>query len=541
MLSTSPIITYKRVTLFFPLGSSLYRTYATDSKSSIKVVRGPLWEKWPAQLWKADHGSGGIRLAISPLGSFFASSGTSGTIKIWDIASGMVRGAFPGPECDSRAERAQPLIFSADGKTLFSCTSDLKMMVWDVENGNLKAAAPTGHTANVGCLVISPQGDTIATGAADGSVRLWGCEQNCDRGTALKADAGEVVTIAFTPDGLTVICGYKNGTIRRWGVINGHLIGEPISKGNWYSVLLVHLSQDGEIVAVTAGPHTGDIRVWNIRTPQQLDQCQSMLGHRDGITSVSYSPDDQTVVSSSMDRSIRLWDARTGLPKREPFWEPDRRIDAAAFTTDGKMIISASSTAICAWDIGATESEQELTDAHSKDRAVDSIAFTVDGRFSASRASDGSIIVWAMEEGSVVWKAQSAPGYIKLSFSEDGRVLRESRGGDWKDVIREWDVSEVVDVTGTDLRYPNENSEEFVFFVEKMKIGEDGWIRRGEKQSPWLWLPEGYGRKVACYLCNRRLVVREASVPILDLAVLGDEADITPGYIPLPDFHCIIA
>ena len=68
----------------------------------------------------------------------------------------------------------------------------------------------------------------------------------------------------------------------------------------------------------------------------------TLIGHRDGVTCVAFSPDGKRIVSGSYDKTARVWDAQTGqqLLKLEGH---TARVLSVAFSPDGKRIF--------AWDV----------------------------------------------------------------------------------------------------------------------------------------------------------------------------------------------
>ena len=49
--------------------------------------------------------------------------------------------------------------------------------------------------------------------------------------------------------------------------------------------------------------------------PRQLQQLQ---GHEDHVRSVAFSPDGLKIISGSDDKTIRIWDASTGVEMLPP-------------------------------------------------------------------------------------------------------------------------------------------------------------------------------------------------------------------------------
>ena len=69
-------------------------------------------------------------------------------------------------------------------------------------------------------------------------------------------------------------------------------------------------------------------------------------GHENSIRAVAFSPDRSKIISGSDDKTIRVWDASTGIEILPPLRGHDDGIVFVAFSPDGSKIISRSSDEI---------------------------------------------------------------------------------------------------------------------------------------------------------------------------------------------------
>ncbi len=96
----------------------------------------------------------------------------------------------------------------------------------------------------------------------------------------------------------------------------------------------------------------GDLRgwEWDYLERQCQRKCMNLQGHIAPVNSVSYSPDGKRIVSASSDKTVKVWDARTG---QELFTLKGHTesVNSVTCSPDGKRIVSGSGDqTVKAWD-----------------------------------------------------------------------------------------------------------------------------------------------------------------------------------------------
>ena len=72
-------------------------------------------------------------------------------------------------------------------------------------------------------------------------------------------------------------------------------------------VLSVSFSPDGQ--TLVSGSSDKTLQLWNANTGKHI---RTLKGHKNSVFSVAFSPDGETIASGSWDRTLRLWEANTG-------------------------------------------------------------------------------------------------------------------------------------------------------------------------------------------------------------------------------------
>lgn len=153
--------------------------------------------------------------------------------------------------------------------------------------------------------------------------------------------------LAISKDGSQFVTGGKDGFARLWDRASGKVLAEFDHNKN--PVLTVALSPDGKFLATGSEDPKGFIKIWDLESQTQIaktfqDTNQKKpfdRGHTEGVLSLTFSKDGTKLLSSSYDKTARLWDLNSGKQLRR-FWGHNWWVWDANFSTDERRIVTAS-------------------------------------------------------------------------------------------------------------------------------------------------------------------------------------------------------
>ncbi|WP_375328825.1 NACHT and WD repeat domain-containing protein [Microcystis sp. BLCC-F210] len=198
----------------------------------------------------------------------------------------------------------------------------------------------------------------------------------------------------------------------------------------------VNFSPDGK--TLVSGSVDKTIKLWNVETGQEI---RTLKGHDNFVTSVNFSPDGKTLVSGSVDKTIKLWNVETGKEIRT-LKGHDGYVSSVNFSPDGKTLVSGSvDKTIKLWNV---ETGKEIRTLKGHDGYVSSVNFSPDGKTLVS-GSWQTIKLWNVETGEEIRTLRGHDsGFNSVNFSPDGKTLVS---GSNDSTIKLWNVE-----TGKEIR-----------------------------------------------------------------------------------------
>lgn len=276
----------------------------------------------PRHAVKAEIGA----LAWRPDGKMLA-LGLYKEVRLTDPQSGKVLATLAG-----EAQEVRALAFSRDGKFLAAAgglpARGGEAKIWDVDSRQ-EVRTIRGHTDCIYATAFSPDGKLLATSSYDKLIKLWDVSTGKEVRT-LKDHIDAVYAIAFTPDGKRLVSAAADRGVKVWDVASGerlYTMSEPTDGLN-----TIALDPTGARVA--AGGLDKTIRIWSL-AEKGATLVNSLIAHEDAILQILWSPDGKLLVSSSADKTIKIFKAddltEVKTYDRQPDW-----VLSLAFAPDGK-------------------------------------------------------------------------------------------------------------------------------------------------------------------------------------------------------------
>ncbi len=394
------------------------------------------------------HENGVTGIAFHPDGRRVATASLDRTVRLWDVATGaeirVMRGhesnvrsiAFSPPDgrliltaSDDRTARlwdtetvrevrvfrghfgaVRNAIFSPDGARIATISNDKTARVWELGSGK-EIAVLRGHDQDIWGVAFHPDGKRLLTASDDKTAQLWNLEEGGKPTLFLKDEEKYFNGVAFSPDGKRVGTIFTDSLPRLWDV-NGQFI--RAFRGHEGVVLSVAFH--GNLLLTTSEDKS--VRLWDATTGEALIVLR---GHDGEVQSADISPNGRILATASLDGTARLWDLRAprGITVLSGF---AAKVWSSAFSPDGKYVLTASADRTARlWE---ADSGREIRVLRGHQGAVFGAAFARDGARVATASGDNTASIWDVATGQqlTVLRGHTAL-VISAEFDPEGKYV----------------------------------------------------------------------------------------------------------------------
>ncbi|MGB3438045.1 MAG: hypothetical protein WBA97_04755 [Actinophytocola sp.] len=280
------------------------------------------------------------------------------------------------------------------------------------------AARITAHTGTVYAVAVS--GDVLAT-AGDDATWLWDIGDPV-RPRELAVLEGSATSVAFSADGRVAVTGTPAGA-QLWDLTEPTRprVIPPVGADNLpeRSPAHVALSGDGRTLALSK---ENDVRLYDVTVDGRPRRIGTLSGGTEPVTSVAFSPDGKTVLTTSADNAARLWTVADRTPTL--LTRGNLPMHAAVFSQDGRFVATAGEDGMVRrWRVADRAQVDPLVLSSG---AVRDVTFSQDGGLLAATGDDRATTVWDVtgpRPVRLVTLSGHADAGTGVRFTADGRTL----------------------------------------------------------------------------------------------------------------------
>lgn len=268
------------------------------------------------------------------------------------------------------------MIFSQDGKMLYTTSGDGKIIKRNMKNGQYKVIADYGRDDNSNRkLIISPDNQWLVSGNEAAYIEVFNLKKQKSRPKKIELLNTRILDMAYFKDNSGFVSVGEDSTlyfcdlteIKKIFKVDALVNGMAVSDDSRYVALVlengkliiadrnkgyrktiytpsqsnplvsVAFSRSGKFLAL--GLQKGSVKIWDIDRKRVK---ANLSGFSAPVSAISFSPDDTKLAAVSFNREGRLWFTDSFNKQPIVFSDHDDWVWSLAFTPDGSKLLTGS-------------------------------------------------------------------------------------------------------------------------------------------------------------------------------------------------------
>jgi|GEM_PF-498664 WD40 repeat protein len=301
------------------------------------------------------------------------------------------------------------LIFSPDGKFLFSSGEDSKVILWDMVSSR-QMSIFSGHIRTVNSLAVHPSKNLIASAGDDNCVKIW----EYPSGKLIKNYTYfeyPVKSVSFSPDGNEMACGSDSVYLINLNTDDFRKIGRFSKKG--YNA--VDYSNDGKYLAF-GGKKNRKVSIYD------FDKNKIVKKISIRANDLIFGENSDYVYSAGQRGNIKRKAVKSSLGGKYNISNGVSWNSFNAIVLNSDYFIGANRNNLIYVYNRNTGAREDILKSHSDE--VWALALEPKGRFMASAGKDRKILIWDLKKHALVKSMEGGANRINsISFSENGKLM----------------------------------------------------------------------------------------------------------------------
>jgi RNA polymerase sigma factor (sigma-70 family) len=359
-------------------------------------------------------------LAYSADGRRLVSGGVDNAIRLWDP----VTGAELSPTSDPFSWITS-FSFTKDGRQLITSGMDGTIRLWEPTTGK-ELRQLQGHTDRVWRITLAADGRTLASASHDGTVRIWELSTGKELRRFQDHKRG-VVTLALSSDGRWLATGEHLGTMHIWDAQTGKEVHRLGTEGLKHPAAFT-FSPDSQLLAglieQPGNPEQTLLTVWSSATGKEVRHWTIPEDSGPPL----FAPDGRSLVLVGEGATpFTIYDLATGKQRATRDLLPWMGTPAASvFSPDGRMMLTREGESIlCLREVASGNVRRRFVGHQNR---INAMAFSPDGRLAVSSSTDATALVWTVQPSGQPLTAEDVEAAWERLAANDAARAYEAMG-----------------------------------------------------------------------------------------------------------------